>query len=316
MGRRLDGGLVSDPTPKDYVATPNLPKLPRKVDLRAHCTPVEDQGQIGSCIPCAVVGALEYQQRKAGKPAVDLSRLFVYFNARRMRGSTDTDSGVSVPQGLAAFLAFGAPPEADWPYDPALLTQTPGEAVYTAAMQNVPTEYARVQGPDHIRGALAQEFPVPFLFQLPTRCYEAAAGTGVIGTPTAQEAEHARFESGHAMLLVGYDLDAGMYIARNSWGEGWGDRGYCRVPFDVFEIGVHPASTWILGKLDSANAFSVMRPAVKEAGQAAEDARAEATGGVRGLAAKIREDLRSSLMKDIQESMKDARDRVNPKRQG
>lgn len=303
MGRRIDGGLPSEPSPKDYVATPNLPSLPRKVDLRAHCSPVEDQGQIGSCIPCAVVGALEYQYRKAGQPAVDLSRLFVYFNARRMRGTADTDSGVSVPQGLAAFMAFGAPPESDWPYRPDLLTKVPDQAVYDAARAHVPGEYARVDGADHIRGALAQQFPVPFLFQVPERCYAEAGRTGVMPVPTAAEADAASRESGHAMLLVGYDLDAGAYLVRNSWGADWGDQGYCRIPFDAFELGVHPSSTWILGRLDATQAFTVDRPA-----RAA--APAAATGSVADLAAKMREEIRSSLTKDIQDSMKDIRDRV------
>jgi hypothetical protein len=121
--------------------------------------------------------------------------------------------------------------------------------------------------------------------------------------PTAAEADAASRESGHAMLLVGYDLDAGTYIVRNSWGADWGDHGYCRMPFDAFELGVHPSSTWILGTLDATQALTVDRPA-----RAA--APAASSGSVADLAAKMREEIRSSLTKDIQDSMKDIRDRI------
>jgi hypothetical protein len=308
MGRRIDGGQVSQPSPKDFIATSQLSHVPSKVDLRTHCSAVEDQGQIGSCIPCAVVGAMEYQERKAGKPAVDLSRLFVYFNARRMRGSEQVDSGVSVPEGLAAFLAFGAPPESAWPYDPQRLTSVPGEDAFRLAREHTPTEYARVEGQKNIRGALAQEFPVPALFQLPLRCLEEAGRTGVMPVCSQAEFDEARGKSGHAMLLVGYDLDSGTYLVRNSWGAGWGDSGYCRVPFDVVEHGVHPASTWILGRLDGVRAMAIERP-VRAATPPAE-------GGVRDLAAKMRTEIRDSLTKDIADSLKDIRNRVNPPRQG
>jgi hypothetical protein len=39
---------------------------------------------------------------------------------------------------------------------------------------------------------------------------------------------------GHAVLIVGYD-DLG-FIIKNSWGEGWGDKGYARVNFDYHRL--------------------------------------------------------------------------------
>jgi len=300
LGRRVDGWLRDAPSPKDFRATPNLTSLPRDVDLRNHCGHVEDQGQIGSCVANAAVGALEYQHRKAGKPAVELSRMFVYFNARRMRGTQDRDSGLSIAEGMAAFLAYGAPPEDAWPYDPNLLTRTPDDAAYTKAAENVPPEYARVDGLENTKGALAQQFPVVFGISLPTRCYEEAGKSGVIPTPTSAELDKAKREGGHSMLLVGYDLSAGHFLVRNSWGQNWGDKGYCRIALDAFDAAVDPASTWILGKLE---AFTVLRPQRKAV-----------EGGVRDMAAKMRTEIRDGLTKDIKDSFKDIKDRVNPRR--
>lgn len=304
-GRRIDGCLPETPSPKDFRATANVANLPRKVDLREHCTPVENQANIGSCTACAAVGALEYRFKRAGKPHVDLSRLFVYFNARRSAGRADRDGGATISEGLAALLAFGAPPESAWPYSEDRLTKTPDPGVYDQARQNVPTEYARVEGTDGVRAALAQDHPVVFSSFLPQRCYDEAAASGNVPDPTDAELQAARSLHGnHSMLIVGYDLDAGVFLVRNSWGPGWAEKGYCRMPFGVYERVVAQSSTWILGNLEERGAFTVSRPA--RAAAPLEPIQ----GGVKDLAAKMREDIRSSLTKDIEDSIKGIKDRL------
>jgi hypothetical protein len=52
--------------------------------MRSKCSPVEDQGQLGSCTANALVGALEFLDRKDGAQFVDLNRLFLY---RRVIGA-------------------------------------------------------------------------------------------------------------------------------------------------------------------------------------------------------------------------------------
>lgn len=39
---------------------------------------------------------------------------------------------------------------------------------------------------------------------------------------------------GHSMSIVGFDDHEKMFVVRNSWGEHWGDRGYCYVSYDFF----------------------------------------------------------------------------------
>jgi C1A family cysteine protease len=36
---------------------------------------------------------------------------------------------------------------------------------------------------------------------------------------------------GHAVLAVGYDDSAECFIVRNSWGSGWGKKGYFTMPY-------------------------------------------------------------------------------------
>ncbi len=304
MGRRLDGCLPELPSPSDYRATPNLSNLPRQVDLREYCSPVEDQGQIGSCTANAVVGAMEYQQRKAGKPAVDLSRMFVYFNARRMAGTQNDDSGARISQGLAAFLAFGAPPEDTWPYDPNLIAKVPEEKVYGKALENVPNEYARVEGLDNVKASLAQGYPVVFAASLPERFWDDARATGRAPTPTKEEIDAVHTEFGtHAMLLVGYDDNAGEMLIRNSWGQDWGEKGYFRLGTDAWTAATARSSTWILGKLEASGDFTIVRPKLETK---------PADGGVKDLAGKLRDEIRESLTKDIKDSFKEIKDRFKP----
>src|SRR5438552_2853860 len=74
---------------------PPTKSLPRKVDLRAKCSGVENQGQMGSCTGNALAGVLEFleirelkdREPDAGQSEVydsgkfnEISRLFIYYN--------------------------------------------------------------------------------------------------------------------------------------------------------------------------------------------------------------------------------------------
>ena len=51
---------------------------------------------------------------------------------------------------------------------------------------------------------------------------------------------------GHAVLLVGYNKQQSRYIARNSWGPYWGDKGYFYMPFDVIKNTQMSSDFWII----------------------------------------------------------------------
>ncbi len=298
-GRRLNGCLFGDPSPRSYRATPRASGLPRKVDLRADCSPIEDQGQIGSCTANAACGALEYHEKTAHRPQVPLSRMFVYFNARRRAGRVPQDSGAQIAEAMAALLAYGAPEEQRWPYDVNLFAAEPPPDIFAEALRRQAPEYARVERGTGTLGALAHGYPVVFGISLPMRCFQEAGDTGLIPVPTSEERAQAATQGGHAMLMVGYDQDEETYLLRNSWGTGWGNQGYCRIPFRAVEENTRPDDFWILGKLDADGAFQVVRPG-----------RPAVEGTVAGMAARMREEIRGSLVKDIADAGKDIRDRL------
>jgi hypothetical protein len=317
QGRRIDGCLAEPPSTTHFRAVPNVSSLPPRVDLRAGCSPVEDQGQVGSCTANAIVGAVEFKRRKSGQ-LEDLSRLFVYYNARRLMGLEREDSGTRIAHGMAAFLAHGAPPERAWPYDPTRVTTVPDDAAYAEAASNTEAEYARLSGLEHIQGALAREQPVVFSISLPVRCYDEAAATGVIATPTDEELAAVATQHGrHAMLLVGYDLDARIFHVRNSWGAAWGDRGYCRLSIDTFQRALAVDTAWVVGSLEASGAFSVMRPSVpSQSAPAPAQVSATVEADMRGSAARLREEIRGGLASDMDDARRRIRERLNPPRRG
>src|SRR5437870_7343136 len=114
------GWIPDIPDQRDflYAAPPAfLRAMPPKVDLRAQCPPVYDQGQLGSCTANAIGGALQFDQIKQGEQAFVPSRLFIYYNERVMENSVDDDAGAMIRDGIKSVAKLGAPPEdPDWPY--------------------------------------------------------------------------------------------------------------------------------------------------------------------------------------------------------
>ena len=53
------------------------------------------------------------------------------------------------------------------------------------------------------------------------------ASTGMIPLPQPSES----VVGGHAVVCVGYDDARHAFVIRNSWGAGWGDAGYCFMPY-------------------------------------------------------------------------------------
>ena len=83
--------------------------------MRSKCSPVEDQGQLGSCTANALVGALEFLELKDGAQFVDLSRLFLYYNERVIEGTVDHDSGAFIRDGIKSLAKQGVCTEPEWP---------------------------------------------------------------------------------------------------------------------------------------------------------------------------------------------------------
>lgn len=227
-------GWIRDlPDHRDLHYAPRLATvgpLPHRVDLRQHCPPVYDQGDLGSCTANALAGVIEYDEIRARQRSTwTPSRLFIYFNERRLEGSVDSDSGAQIRDGIKVIVKEGVCPETEWPYDISRFTVKPPEKVYRDAFRDRVTSYLRLQQTlVQLRACLAEGFPFVFGFSVFASMEDdRVKRTGKVPLPDPGDS----LLGGHAVAAVGYDDSDQLFIFRNSWGRGWGDEGYGYLPY-------------------------------------------------------------------------------------
>jgi len=214
-----------------YAAPPiHLAALPAKADLRPGCPPVYDQGQLGSCTANSIAAAVEFDQIKQSLPSVFVpSRLFIYYNERAMEGTVPQDSGAQIRDGIKSVGKLGVCPEKEWPYVITKFAQKPPSGCYGDAVQYRALSYQKVaRDLNQMKGCLASGYPFVFGFTV-YESFESAqvAKTGVVPMPASNE----QTLGGHAVMAVGYDDSKQSFIVRNSWGPGWGLKGYFLMPY-------------------------------------------------------------------------------------
>jgi len=226
-------GWVPDlPDARDFMySAPEavLTKLPKKVDLRSKMPKIYDQGELGSCTANAIGAAFEFEQIKEGQTDFMPSRLFIYYNERAMEGTIDTDSGAMIRDGIKSVAKLGVCTETTWPYDIPKFTEKPSKTAYAEAKKHQALIYRRVLGNLHqMQGCLAAGLPFVFGFSVYESFMSAdVAKTGEVPLPPRGE----QLIGGHAVLAVGYDDKIQRFIVRNSWGTGWGMKGYYTMPY-------------------------------------------------------------------------------------
>jgi hypothetical protein len=224
--------------------------MARKRDLLLFSTPIKDQGERGTCVAFATMGQLELMlNRPLREYAPDFSEQYAYWMSKQLANVGPYEEG-SIPfKMIKAVTLYGVPAEQAWPYqrvpwysdpnhpecnqlDPSMGMPTDcitgGQASPAArAMGRVKFENPRELGtsPEHIVGALSMGIPV----QVGLMIYAQAWGMPMMGgaMPSAHFYQGRVLMpdlavdmpiGGHAVLIVGYDLDTKEYIFKNSWG--------------------------------------------------------------------------------------------------
>jgi C1A family cysteine protease len=221
---------------------------PTQVDLRPYCSPVENQGNLGSCTAHAGMGIVEYFERRAFNKHINGSRLFLYKTTRNLMGVTG-DTGAWLRNVMGALVLCGVPAEKYWPYIIPDFDKEPLAFVYAVADNyealkyfchdplgmNIPTSTVLA----NVKKYLAAGIPSMFgFFGFPSFGQSDVRG----GIPYPCPGEQAQW--GHAIVAIGYDENkkiknlkcnketSGALLIRNSWGTQWGDAGYGWLPYD------------------------------------------------------------------------------------
>jgi C1A family cysteine protease len=225
------GWIPDVPDHRDFayqVAKPS--ELPAMVDLRDKMPPIYDQGELGSCSANAIAAAFEYEQVRRGLADFMPSRLFIYYNERKMEGTIPVDAGATIRNGIKSVNKVGVVSEVEIPYDEHNFAAEPSQQNYANARFHRSVQYQRVtQNVYTLRHCLANGNPFTFGFMMYESFVEGETEkSGVVYIPRHGEAAL----GGHAVLAVGYLTvnHALFFICRNSWSDGWGDRGHFYMP--------------------------------------------------------------------------------------
>jgi subtilisin family serine protease len=221
-----------------------IPTLPASVDMRNYASPVDDQGDLGSCTGNAIAGAIDLLDNKNGK-ALRVSRLFIYYQERLIENDVKYDAGAYIHDGIKACTTYGAPLETLWPYNVKQFAVKPSATAYSDALNRKMTGSSKAANFTAVKNALAAGYPVVVGF-LVYSSFENIGSNGIMPYPNVNTEQ---LLGGHAVCLVGYNDATQTFIARNSWGSAWGDHGYFYMPYQVIQNTNMSSDFWVISSV-------------------------------------------------------------------
>lgn len=205
-------------------ATPSI------FSLRSKMAPILDQGNLGSCVSNAY--ALAISTMTLNKSRVNMSRLMNYAVTRVMTGdSILSDDGLYVRDAAKCISKYGACQETLWPYNINKFAEFPPLTVFqNSKLLNNFVYTAVSQDLNSLKTCLTKkQVPIIFGFTVYSSFMtNAVAKNGIVPMPNVANDAVA---GGHCTNIVGYDDTKQWFICANSWGTGWGDKGYFYMPY-------------------------------------------------------------------------------------
>jgi len=206
--------------------------LPASVDLTSKFPPIGNQGRLGTCVAWAVgyngktcldgisknLSASQLQSSLNQYSPTDL-----FFSIDPSKRSCN--NGTNFDDAFNVLIARGVNTLANVPYDEQCRPNSPGSA--SAASANKIKNFRRIQGSvNEIKEYLAQGIPV-VLGAMVNNEFQQLRGSGVLNN-----LNYSGGESGHAMIIAGYDDSRNAFRIINSWGYSWGDNGYLWIGYN------------------------------------------------------------------------------------
>ncbi|OEH73755.1 cathepsin L [Cyclospora cayetanensis] len=197
--------------------------LPASVDWRSKgcVTPPKDQGQCGSCWAFSASGAVEGAWCSKTRELVSLSEQML-MDCSGYLGNNSCNGGL-MDDAFSYITHRGLCTEADYPYeahDDKCRATRCKVRVHIGGFYDVPPKNETA-----MKAALATHGPVSVAIQADQVDFQFYK-KGVFDAPCGTNLDH-------GVLLVGYGTDEethrDFFIMKNSWGTGWGEKGFMRM---------------------------------------------------------------------------------------
>lgn len=211
-------------------------RLPKKFSLKEKFPPAYLQ-KYGSCSSNAVLACDDMIYHGSGKWKP--SGTFTYYNQRKLDGDIDIDEGSTVEEALIAVKKFGACSAKIWPDDKPFNLEPSHEAYVNGKHGHEVKKWYVLKNKKQVKQALVSGYPVAAAFIYAYKGYDE---NFVLIIPTKADVKKA--DSGHAMVIVGYDDEKKVFELRNSWGTGWGNEGYIYMPYEMFDMVIEYIDTY------------------------------------------------------------------------
>jgi C1A family cysteine protease len=204
---------------------------PPSKDLRAAWWKIGDQENTGSCVGWAAAdGVMRYHLVKAGRISRTerLSARMVWMASKEtdefaQRPETFVEaSGTSLKAAMDICRKYGVATEAMLPFHISTTMYAGDEDTFfaTAAQRRAASYFNLRKNMAQWKSWLASNGPILVALNVDATWENATATAGVLETFKPDTVR-----GGHAVCLVGYTR-VGRFIVRNSWGTGWGDKGF------------------------------------------------------------------------------------------
>jgi GNAT superfamily N-acetyltransferase len=185
-------------------------------------------------LECAPLKALIVIRRRV-RLSKGYSVMYSYVRSRQLEGTYNDDPTIGCWP-ITAFRidrGWGNPGEERWPYDGSAESWPPKEPAHIdqyAKENRIAFAYQRIRSVGECKEAIFERHCILISVDITKSWFNAI--NGEIPLPKTED----EIIAGHGFSIVGYDDHTKKFTFANSWGVGWGDRGYGYLPYEYFDL--------------------------------------------------------------------------------